>query len=330
MAYQPATNNTTSAGLAHLVSVFYKKKGLDRLEKKFVFREACMPDDLPKASGKTVQFFRYSNFTANTTPSVEGTVGTGLSMDSRPLGVTVSQYSSFITVSDLLEDTAIDSTVTEAADLLGYQAGLSVDTMTRNVIDNESGSTDQTLLSGNFMRVDDIRAAVHNLQGIDVQPFDNDEFFCILHPYVSFDVVNDPAANGYADIFKYTSPKDSQLVRREDRGLVTHVAGARVVESTNVKTQTGPNRYRAYVFGKGAVGTVDLAGRGPTKVMDPKKQRFKIITHRSETGGMWDPEGLIRAAVAYNFATASVVLDGPAGIGGSYRYKTLDPQSSIA
>jgi hypothetical protein len=43
-----------------------------------------------------------------------------------------------------------------------------------------------------------------------------------------------------------------------------------------------------------------------------------------------DPEGVISAAVSYNFIFTAVVLDGPAGIGGVYRYKTLDAQSSIA
>lgn len=330
MAYQPATNNTTSAGLAHLASVYYKKKGLDRLQKKFVFRQVCMDDMLPKAVGRTVQFYRYSNFAANTTQTVEGTVGTGLSMTSKTLGATVSQYSAFITISDLINMTAIDSQVTAASDLLGYQAGLSVDTMTRNVIDDQSTGANQAIL-GSFYRVADLRAARSNLQAIDVEPFEDSNFLAIAHPFVTYDLVNDPAAGGLADIYKYTAPQSTPLVKYEDRGTVTHVAGCKLIESTNVKTGTsgGSNTYRVYIFGKGGVGCVDLEGKAPSAVTDPSRQRFKINVVNGGTPSIPDPEGVIGAAVSYNFVFTTVILDGPAGIGGSYRYRTTDAVSSI-
>ncbi len=330
MAYQPATNTSSSAGLGHLASVYYKRKGLDRLMKKFVFRQVCTDDMLPKANGKTVQFYRYSNFSANTTPTTEGTVGTGLSMTSKVLGATVSQYSAFITISDLVNLTAIDSQVSSASDLLGYQAGLSVDTMTRNVIDDQSGGTNQTLL-GTYLRVADLRASRHSLQAVDVEPFEDNNFFTIVHPFVSYDLVNDPAAVGLADIYKYTDPKGSPLVKYEDRGVITHVAGCKVVESTNVKQGTSGSNitYRVYTFGYGGVGCVDLEGKAPSNVTDPARQRFKINVVNGGVPSIPDPEGVIGAAVSYNFVFTTVILDGPAGIGGTFRYKTIDAISSI-
>jgi N4-gp56 family major capsid protein len=328
MAYQPAGNLTTSAGLAHLAAIYYRKKGLDRLQKKFLFRTACEKDMIQKQVGRTVQFFRYTNFTANTTEKTEGTVGTSLSLTSKILSATVSQYAAFITVSDLVKDTAIDPIVQNAAELLGYQGGLSVDTLTRNIIDAESSSTNQTLLA-TFLRVADLRSARHQLQASDVQPMDDGEFLVLAHPYATYDLVNDPNASGLADIYKYnTDVKNTPLVRYEDRGLVTHVAGCKVIETTNATTGAGPNTYRVYMFGKGGVAAVDLEGRGPSDVVDPKKQRFRInvIPGKPQIA---DPEGVIGAAVSYNFIFTTVVLEGPTGIGGTYRYKTLDPQSEI-
>lgn len=331
MAYTPAGNLTTSAGLSHLQAILYKKKALDRLQKKFVFRKACMKESLQRMSGRTAQFFRYTNFTANTTPTTEGTVGTSLSLTSQIVQATVSQYSAFITVSDLLEATALDSIVDNAATLLGYQAGLSVDTITRNIIDAESPSTNQALLA-TYLRVADLRNSRHTLQAADVQPFEDGEFLAFVHPYASYDLVNDPAANGLADIFKYnTNVKETPLVKYEDRGLVTHVAGCRVEETTNVYqgTSGSNNTYRAYVFGRNGIATLDLEGKGPSEITDPSKQRFKINVVNGGAS-IPDPEGLIGAAVSYNFVTTAVVVDGPPGIGGTYRYKTLDPQSTIA
>jgi N4-gp56 family major capsid protein len=328
MAYQPAGNTSSSAGLAHLANVYYRKKGLDRLQKKFVFRDATMKDMLPKQVGRTVQFFRYVNFGANTVPTTEGVVGTSLSMTSHVVGATVSQYTAFITVSDLLQDTAIDPIVQNAAELLGYSAGLSVDTVVRNVIDAEFSNASQSLL-GTYTRVEDLRAARHSLQSNDVLPFEDGEFFAIFHPFSTYDIVNDPAAGGLADIFKYTQPEKTPLVKYEDRGLVTHVAGCRLIESTNVKITTGtPNKYRGYIFGRNGIGSVDLEGRGPSDINDPSKQRFRITVVKGEPS-IADPEGVIGAAVSYNFVFTAVVLDGPSGIGGTYRFRELDTVSSI-
>lgn len=319
---------TSSAGLAYLQDVWRQRQALDRLQKKWVFRMACDEDEIPLANGRTVQFFRWNNFGTQTTPSAEGDVGTSQALSNRVLAATVSQYSAFVSISTFLDDTAPDPILQGAAELLGYQAGFTVDTITRNVIDAEAASTNQAVLN-TYLRVADVRNTRHQLQAIDVQPKENDEFLYIVHPFCSYDIVNDPAANGLADIVKYTAPKESALVKYEDRGVIAHVAGCKIIESTNVFTQSAPNRYRAYAFGKGAVGAVSLAGRAPTKVMDPRSQRFNINVIRGGKPTIFDPEGNLGGAVSYRFVYTAVVLDGPAGIGGVYRYRTLDPQSTI-
>lgn len=328
MAYSPAQNTTGTSSLAHLATVYYKKRGLDKLQKKFRFRDACMDDQLPKQVGKTVQWYRYANLGPSTTPTVEGTIGTSQQMVSKIIAATVSQYTSFITVSDLLEDTALDPVVANAAESLGYQGGLTVDKITRTIFDNEfSGCTMSTL--GTYFRVADLRNARTQLAAVDVEPFDDGEYFVIASPFITFDLVNDPAAGGLADIVKYTNPKNSPLVTYEDRGTVTHMAGCKVIESTNVLFTSGtPNKYRVYVFGKGAAGAVDLEGRGPNKVVDPKKQRFKVKVIRGGNN-IADPEGVIGAACSYNFVYTACVLEGPASIGGQYRMRMFDAVSSV-
>jgi N4-gp56 family major capsid protein len=338
MAYPIASNVTSSSGLAHLASVYYKKKGLDRLQKKFVFREACMDDMVPKQVGRTVQFYRYVNLAVAQAPAgplnnTEGNIGTPIAINSRTISATVSQYTSFITVSDLLRDTALDPIVQNAAELLGYQGGLTVDTITRNIIDAEfvssAAAPGQAMIGATF-RVADLRNTRTQLQSVDVEPLANDEFLAIMSPFVSYDLVNDPAIGGLADIFKYnTAISSSPLVKYEDRGVVTHVAGCKVIESTNVKFTAGsPNKYRVYIVGKGAVGAVDLEGRGPNKVVDPKKQRFNINIIKGQPS-IADPEGVIGAAVSYNFVYTTVVLDGTLTAGGQYRMRMIDASSSV-
>lgn len=329
MAYTPAGNLTTSAGLAHVNVVSARKKGLDHLMKKFVFRMAAENDTLEKQSGKTVQWYRTNLLGPATTPTTEGTVGTSLNYTSNILQATISQFSDFMTVSDLLLETSIAPELDNAALTLSYRAAYSVDKMTRLVIDAEHPFTSFTPTNpAGYARVDDFRAMRSGLQAVDVEPMADSEFLAIIHPFVTYDLTSDPSANGLADIYKFTNPQGGALIRMEDRGVVTHVAGAKIIESTNVATPAA-STYRTYFFGKGGIGIVNLAGEGPSDVRDPKKQRFKIVAKQISEPSLPDPEGVIGGFVSYNFKFVPVVLEGPAGIAGTYRFKTCNHVSSI-
>lgn len=343
MAYTPSSMTTSTPSIAHLATVYYKTRALDNLKKKFIFSEAANMDSLPRQSGKTVQWFRYiASASVPTTITAkdgfEGSVGTGLTATTTIVSATVSQYTDFMSVSDFLKDTAIDPIVENVSDMLSYRAAYVVDTITRTEIDspntaNISTSTGAGIaLLGSFYRAGDARNVRHQLQGLDIQPMDSGpakgQFFGVIHPYVSYDLVNDPAAGGLMDIYKFTDP--SAFIKNDDRGAVANVGGVKFFENTNVKTsQTGggANCWRVYVFGKNAFGVVDLAGRGPQRVADPSKERFSLNVIQGKPD-LADPEGVIGALVSYNFKFAAKLLDAP-NLNGQYRYRMADAPSSI-
>lgn len=327
MAYAPATNLTTSPGLAHQATLInFQMRGMDILRKKTRFRSICDKHTLTKGTGRTMQFYRFSNLSSSSTQTVEGSPGTGLSLTNKVLAATVSQYSAYMTLSDMLMATSPGDMLNEAVDQLSYMAALSVDNITRAVIDNENSSTNMNP-SGTYYKVNDLRAARANLQANDVGFFEDGKYRVFMHPSVFYDVVTDPAAGGLADIAKYTYPKDSALIKTEDRGKVADIADCSVFEVNNV--YTSGTTYRVYVFGKGGVGCVDLEGKAPSDVIDANKERFKINVFRSSGASVPDPEGLIAGGASYNFAYTTVVKDGPTGIGGVYRYRTSTPTSSL-
>jgi N4-gp56 family major capsid protein len=330
MAYNPASNLTTSAGLAHLASkIFYNRTALDRLQKKFRFAEGFTEDPMPQQEGRVITFYRYDNFAANTTPTTEGTVGTSLTPSSNVVSFTLSQFSNYINVSDFNLDTAYSPILNEFAGLLGYRAGLSVDTLLRTILDSEASNTALTALGATFT-IEDLRGARAQLAAVDVEPFDDGYYFVIMHPFITFDLVNDPTANGLADIHKFKGvPDSSPLLKQQDRSQVADIASCRIMESTNVFTTGTPTQYRTYIFGKGGLKMIPLAGRGPSKVTDPAKQRFKINIMRFNGGDKADPEGVIGGACAYNFVFTGGFVEGPAGIGGTYRSRTIDQTSSL-
>lgn len=333
MAYTPAGMLSTSSGLANYPQIFYTRTGLDRLLPTYQFRRVCMEDEIGKRNGRTVQWFRYNTLTTpNTTPSTEGSVGTSGTISNNIVTSTVSEYSNYISVSTFLEETGIDSTLTNAAQLLGEKAGLSVDVITRTIIDGPAGSGGAVDLSltGTYLRAADLRNAATQLEGLNVKPMEDGLFTCILHPYVAYDLVNDPSAGGLLDIFKYTAPSQSAAVRNLNQEVLATVANCKVIRTTNVKQVTGsPNKWRVYVFGKNGIGAVSLSGSGPSKVVDPSKQNFKINVHRESGPSLPNPEGLIAGFASYRYVYSVVILDGPSGIGGSYRYRTIDAPSRM-
>lgn len=330
MSYSPAGNLSTTAGINHLATVWYNRKALDQLKKRFRFYNCAEPDMIPRRSGKTVQWFRYTLLGSNTSAAPEGAVGASNQLATSTISGTVSEFADFITVSTLLDETAIDPIVTNAAEQLGYSAGLSVDTLVRNEFDTNSGAVLSPATLTTFATVDDLRRCKALLEGIDVRPHEGDFYFAVMHPYIIYDIKSDSTAGGFIDLMKFAAMgkgNESPFINSpnpfdEPVGVVENI---KIWASTNVTTSgSAPNvLYSAYVVGKGAVGAVDLQGSGPSKVEDPSKQQFRINVIR---GGpqIADPAGMIGAAVSYRYVFVAKTLDST-----NYRYRIFKPDASL-
>jgi len=322
--YQPATNTTGTSSLNHLATVYYERTGLHVRRK--ITRMAMLADPmvLPKRNGKTIQFYRYGTLSSSTTQKTEGQVGSGLQLTTSTLSATVGQYADFITVSDLLEDTALDPIVQNAVMELSYRAALVVDDVLKAEVDSASTSTS---LIGSYFSVADLAQVSSRFQGSDVPPMSDGTYKCIAHPFVTYDLKNDPQAGGFVDLVKHdaNTPGANRLVSIEDRGFVLQRHGVQVFESTNVTVDSSatPDTHRIYFSGMQGLAKVDLAGRGPNTVTNPAQERMPISVIR-EGKSKADPEGVISAAVSYNFVFVAKALTG-----GGTRLRHIDAESSI-
>ena len=52
MAYQPASNTTSTGTLAHLATVYYNTRALDQLKQMFRFLGVTEPDQIPMRVGE--------------------------------------------------------------------------------------------------------------------------------------------------------------------------------------------------------------------------------------------------------------------------------------
>lgn len=320
MAYQPATNTTTTATLRHQVAIYYNRTALDQLTQMFHFQSAGEPDVLPLRNGKTVQYFRYDLLGSNTTPAVEGTVGTGLQLSTNVVNATVSEYDDYASGSTLLKETAVDDIAANFAEQLGYRAALSVDTISRIELDSLSSTTNISTIGANGTSAD-LRKAKALLNGVNVRPKAGGDFLAIMHPYVLYDVLSDNNAGGFIDVMRYSQPEVAMT------GEVGKIEGCRIVKSTNVATDgvAAPDtKYTTYVIGKGAMGIIALAGAGPSKVTDTQKQSFQVNVVAGGKASIPDPTGKIGFIVSYRFVFVAKILDSTVP-----RYKTIPMDSSI-
>lgn len=317
MSYTPAANTTQTPSLAHYPTVYYDRLSLDRLEQMFRFANVCEPRTIPAGSGKTTQMYRFTLPGSNTTPSAEGVVGSPFTQTSTTVSATVEQYSDFTSASELLLTTDIAPTTEKMVDDMSYRAAKTVDTLGRTEFDSNTGQLFSTI--GTAFSAADCRANKYQLTGRDVRAREGEDFIGIIHPFVSYDLTSDNTAGGFIDVLKYTN--NVPLIN----GEIGKIGGVRFLETTNVNSSgTAPSvLYTTYIVGKGAVGMIDLTGKGPSKIVDPRNERFKcnIVPGGPSPA---DPEGNIGQYVSYWFATVFKTLDSS-----TFRYRMVAADSSL-
>ena len=157
----------------------------------------------------------------------------------------LAQYGDYTTVSDLLDLTAIDDVVLEITDRHGSNMGLTLDTVTRNEIQQGSqviyapklgADGGQTavlhrydLTEGCKLTSELVAKAATQLKKMNAPTFEG-KYVCILHPSVAFDLRQDPAwvaAHQYAAATELFS------------GEIGELHGVRFVETTEAKIFRG-------------------------------------------------------------------------------------------
>lgn len=328
MAYSPVPGFNTSGSnvLSQMQDNWLVRRALDALRPIFVFSQIAQQEDIPAAQGKTITWFRRTNMAAATTGVQEGIVGTSLAIPpTKTVSATVSQYADFVNLSDIMLKVAPDPQLAAASDELGFRAGLTLDNVARAVIDAGTGAAGTALST--YLTARDFEAQRSILEGGNVLAMDSGWFEAYTHPYTAFDVLNDPSAGSLRDLQKYTDDVTGEKMNRDVLGTF---GGVRIRKTTQVtKTAGSPNQWRTYIFGKGAFGGTSLSGIGYSQVYDPNKQNFQIRTKTFGDIDVANPTGQIGGLASYNFTAAFALLEGPSGIGGTYRNSFIDTASSI-
>ena len=260
---EPNTNVTTAAGLSDEMKVYYSDYLIDNAIPKLVHDQFGQKHPIPKNGGKTIEFRKYSPLPKLTSPIQEGITPDGQSLNMTTIEATVAQYGGYITLSDVLMLTAIDNNLVQATKLLGSQAGATLDTITRevlnggtNVIFSGDKSARADLDASSLLTVDDIKKAVRLLKSQNAEKI-NGDWVGIINPDVAYDLTNDPA---WKDVKTY-DPDDIY------EGEIGKLYGVRFVETTEAKVWAnagagGRAVYSTLILGDNAYGTTEITGGG--------------------------------------------------------------------
>lgn len=279
------TQKTTQDSLSAEMKTFYDKVLIKFARPNLVHDQFAQTKNIPKNGGKTIEFRKYSPLAKATTPLTEGVTPDGQQLTVSTITATVAQYGGFIELSDVLLLTAIDNNLVEAQEILGDQAGRTLDTITREVL---NGGTNVIYAGGKTARAslaaDDkisvslIKQAVRNLK-VNLAKKINGYYVAIIHPDVSYDLMCDPewiSASEYAG--------STQLFE----GEIGKVHGVRFVETTEAKiwdnaaASSAKSVYSTLILGSNAYGTTSVEGGGLTSIVkqlgsagtaDPLNQR---------------------------------------------------------
>ena len=258
------TNLTTSSGLTDEMKTYYSDYLIDNAIPKLVHDQFGQKHPIPKNGGKTIEFRKYSPLPKLTTPISEGVTPDGQNLTMSVVTATVAQYGGYITLSDVLLLTAIDNNLVQATKLLGAQAGATLDTIVREVLNGGTNvifaggkSAREDLDASSLLMVDDIKKAVRLLKTQNAEQISG-SWVSIIHPDVSYDLTNDPA---WKDVKNYSDPSDIY------EGEIGKLYGVRFVETTEAKIWAGAGAgsravYSTLILGDNAYGTTEITGGG--------------------------------------------------------------------
>lgn len=270
-----ATNNLTStSSLSAKMAVYYDRMMLDRLRADLVFHKFGQAKNLPKNSGKIVQWFRRTDLVGGSSASSDPTF-TALSeavappsigLSATSISAQLSQYGDFTQTSDLIQMTSIDDEIEAAVDALSWRAQQTIDGLDRAVLDagtNVTYGNSKAALSAVFstdvLSGAEVRKGVRNLKASNAREFDGGLFVWIIHPNNSYDLQSDTASGGWVNANTYVATSDVE------NGEIGKFGGARFIETTQVtQTTTGTSGsshvYSTHLLSKGSFGVVDFDG----------------------------------------------------------------------
>lgn len=280
--------NTTKTQIPNEQTEWYDKRLLTRAIPLFLHTMFGQVRDIPRKAGTTtIKFRRYGNLSAATTPLSEGITPAGSQLSVTDITATVLQYGDFITITDVLDFTSADPILTETAEILGDQAGDTLDQVTRDVlaagtaVTYANGTARTDVGSSHLITSTLVRQVVRTMKianarrittmvdpdtGYATTPV-NACYVAICHPKTTYNLKVE-SGGGFLPVEKYANKANLM------QGEVGALDEVRFIETSNAKVFTGGGAssidvYATLFFAQNAYGITRISGESLKNIVKP-------------------------------------------------------------
>jgi N4-gp56 family major capsid protein len=247
-----------------------------------------------------------------TTPLVEGVTPSGSMLANQDYTVQLAQYGDFVTITDVVNDTHPDNILTEATEILGESAAVTVETLRYNVLKaglnvfyagkvasralivtaialTDQRSVTTALNRQNSKKITKVVASTADFNTKSVEA----SYMAICHPDLESDLRNVAGFKVVADYGPHTTPFEGEIGSLEQVRYLTSTvfapwADAGGAVSTAFRSTSGTNAdvYPILILGRDAFGLVPLKGKSSMTpmVVNPKPASGDPLAQRGTVG----------------------------------------------
>ena len=290
---------------------------------------------MPKNKGQLIKWRRYNALEPATTPLVEGVTPAGKKLSKTDVTATLKQYGDYIELTDVIQDTHEDPVLQESMDILGEQAGQTLDMVLEGIV--RAGTN--VIYSGGTSRGTVTKPITKSVQRLATRALKRQKarkvtkvmsssvkygtkavaasFIGITHSDCESDIREMP---GFVPVEEYgqLTPYDNEIGKVEDVRYVVSTSieplvdagGAKAASGTEMLSESGTNAdvYPIYIIGADAYGDVALKGKDAVvpKVVNPDTpsksdklgQRGSVGWITYYTGSILNDAWMVRLEVA--------------------------------
>lgn len=204
--------------------------------------------------GSSITWTVNTDLAAATTPLSETVDVDAVAMSDSQVTLTLAEYGNAVITTAKLRATSFADIDAQAAEAIGFNAGLSVDTIARAIVQAGTnvrfagGVAGRTSIgAGNTLTAALVRRAAAELKGANVMPFGN-SYISHIHPDVAYDLRGETGAAAWRDPHTYSQPQeiwDNELGKFEGFRFMEFSRAPLFADASN---------------GAGGAGTIDVYG----------------------------------------------------------------------
>ena len=240
--------------------------------------------------GSAVQFNIYNDLAQATSALTETSDVTAVALGDSTVTVTLAEYGNAVTTTAKLRGTSFLNVDADAANIIGYNMGNSIDKVVQDVLVGGSNvayggdaTSTATLAADDTITASLIRQSVAARRGDSAPTMDGGVYVGFIHPDVSFDLREDTAVT---DVIQYQIRQDGFGVRM---GSIGTFGGVDFIETPRIDfTADGGastvDAYNTVICGKQALAKAHSRGEGfgemPSVVFGPvtdSLRRFQTV-----------------------------------------------------